>query len=193
MTAPPGGLIADFTGPDGGLAVSGGLFNYPLGSPAAPTVSVAGGALHLVESADFGAAVQYVGGGIYFNDCLDATAFSGVSFTISGSFSGCSVQYATGDVEHQDATIDPNFATGSAGAYPPQSTITSGEVTTTPQTLTMPFAGSTISGNPGTPLDKSKLVLLIWQFTVPAGAPATTDAAPRGCIADITIDNLAFF
>ena len=146
-----------------------------------------------MESAASGAATQYVGGGVYFNSCTDATAFSGVSFTISGSFSGCSMQYATADVEHQDATTDPHFATGPAGAYPPQSTITSGEVTTTPQTLTMPFTGSTMSGDPPTPLDKSKLILVLWQFTVPAGAPATTDATPGGCVGDITIDNLTFY
>jgi hypothetical protein len=193
MLAPPGGHIADFTDPDGGLDVAGGFFAYPMGSPAAPTVSVAGGALHIVESRTFGAATQYVGGGVYFNGCMDATAFSGVSFTISGSLSGCSMQYATGDVEHQDATIDSHFATGPAGAYPPQSTITSGEVTTAPQTLTMPFTGSTMAGDPQTPLDTSKLVLLLWQFTVPAGAPATSDAASSGCVGDITIDNLTFY
>ena len=193
MLAPAGGRIADFTDPDGGLDVAGGFFAYPAGGRAAPTVSVAGGALHIVESAAFGAATQYVGGGIYFDGCLDATAWSGVSFTISGSLSGCSMQYATGDVEHQDATIDSHFATGPAGAYPPQSTIASSEVTATPQTLSMPFTGSTLSGDPQTPLDKSELILVLWQFTVPAGAPATTDAAPSGCVGDITIDNITFY
>jgi hypothetical protein len=193
MVAPSDGLIADFAGPDGGLEINGGVFTYPLGSASTPAHSVLDGVLHVTEDAPATSAIEYLGFGVGFKDCVDATAFTGVSFTISGSFSGCTMQYATGDVEHQDSTTDSYFATGPAGSYPPQRTLTANEITAAPQTLMMPFTGSTIFGSPQTPLDKKKLVLVLWQFTVPAAATSTADAAPAACVADITIDNVSFY
>ena len=66
-------------------------------------------------------------------------------------------------------------------------------MTTVPQTLMMPFAGNGIPGNPQTPLDKSKLIYVFWQFTIPAGPTATNDGGPAACMADITIDNVSFY
>jgi hypothetical protein len=192
MVAPSDGLIADFAGPDGGLEINGVVFTYPFGSASTPAHGLLDGALHVTEDAPATSAIAYLGFGVGFKDCVDATAFTGVSFTISGSFSGCTMQYATGDVEHQDSTTDSYFATGPAGSYPPQTTLTADELTAAPRTLMMPFTGSTIFGSPQTPLDKTKLVLVLWQFTVPAAA-ATADAAPAACVADITIDNVSFY
>jgi hypothetical protein len=128
-----------------------------------------------------------------FADCIDATAFTGVSFTISGSFAGCTMQYGTGDVEHSDSTVNTYRGTGPAGSYDPQTTLTAGEITAAPQMLMMSFTSSSISGSPPTPLDKTKLIAVFWQFTVPAAASSTADAAPAACVADITIDNVAFY
>jgi hypothetical protein len=193
MLAPANGLIADFAGPDGGLEVAGGLFVFPDPGASAPAVSTTGGAFHITESAASTAATQYVGTGLFFNDCIDATAFTGVQFTIGGSFSGCTMQYATADVEHEDATTDAFMATGPAGSYPPQTTLAASGITPTPQTLMMPFTSSTIFGSPQTPIDKTKLVALVWQFTVPTGAPTTADGGTPACVADITIDNVTFY
>ncbi|MES1164449.1 MAG: hypothetical protein ABUR63_01725, partial [Verrucomicrobiota bacterium] len=193
MLAPVGGLIDDFTATDGGFALTYPPFPYPDSGPARPTATQTGGALHITESGPATSAAQYVGVALSFVDCIDATAFTGIQFSISGSFSGCTMQYASGDSEHQDlATGAPN-ATGPAGAYPPQSTLSAAQVTATPQILMMPFTGTTIFGNPQTPLDTAKLIFALWQFTIPAAAPATADGGTPVCVADITIDNLKFY
>jgi hypothetical protein len=57
----------------------------------------------------------------------------------------------------------------------------------------MPFSAATIFGNPQTPLDTTKLIFALWQFTIPAGASATADGGAPACVADITIDNVAFY
>jgi hypothetical protein len=193
MLAPANGLVADFMASDGGLEIAGVLVTYPSGSTAVPTFSTATGALHLTENAPATAAAQYLGIAIGFADCIDASAFTGVKFSISGSVSGCAMWYAAGDVEHQDPATDSYFATGPAGAYPPQTELTDSQVTAVPQTLVMPFTSSTIFGDPETPIDKTKLVLVLWQFDVPAAAPATADGGTPACVADITIDNVTFY
>ncbi|HEY6475104.1 MAG TPA: hypothetical protein VI456_00900, partial [Polyangia bacterium] len=184
---------ADFTGTDGGFSLTDAPYPYPASGPARPTASTSGGALHITENGPATSAAQYVGVALAFADCLDATAFTGVQFSISGSFSGCTMQYATGDSEHQDPATGAPYSTGPSGAYPPQSTLTAAQVTTAPQILTMPFTGTTIFGDPQTPLDTTKLIFALWQFTIPAGAPATADGGTPACVADITIDNLAFY
>ena len=195
------GLITDFMSLDGGGlpgGFDGGLggsmvFAYPNGSITAPTFSTADGALQIMENNAQTSTPQYVGIALVFAGCIDAAAFTGVQFSIAGSFSGCTMQFATGDVEHQDPTTGSRYATGPTGAYPAQSTLTAAEVTSTPQTLMMPFTGSTLSGNPQTPLDPKKLILVLWQFTIPAKSTATSDGAPPACVADITVDNVAFY
>jgi len=96
---------------------------------------------------------QFLGAVIAFSNCIDASAFTGVQFTISGSFSGCTMQYATGDVEHQDMTLGSAFATGPAGSYPPQDRLAVDEMTSAPRTIKAPFVVSDIKGSPPAPLD----------------------------------------
>jgi hypothetical protein len=193
VPAPAGGLIADFMGPDGGVNLGGGFFAYSSSGPGAPVISTAGGILHVTEDQVAMSAVQYVGAGLYFNNCIDATAFTGVAFSISGAMSGCSMQFATGDVEHQDPSTTPGFATGPAGGYPPQTPIPAGDVTVSPQVVKVPFAGTTIPGNPATPLDPQKEIFVFWQFTIPAATATPADGAPASCTADLTIDDVTFY
>jgi hypothetical protein len=205
MVAPSNGLIADFSGPDAGseidgvqqlpssvLEIGGAVFAYPGGSAAAPAYSF-DGALHLTENGPATSATQYAGLFLGFTDCIDATAFTGVSFTISGSFAGCTMQYATGDVEHSDSTVNTYLGTGVAGSYQPQVALTASEITAAPQILMMPFVGNAALGSPATPLDKTKLISVFWQFVIPAAGPSTSDAAPAACVGDITIDNVSFY
>jgi hypothetical protein len=209
--APSNGLIANFSSPDGGIPdgglgvdggpfptsiveIGGGLTPFPIGSASAPAYTLSGGVLHVTVNTPATSAAQYLGMFLGFADCIDATAFTGVSFTISGSFAGCTMEYGTGDVEHSDYTVDTYRGTGPAGSYDPQTTLTTSQVTAAPQTLMMPFTGSTMSGSPPSPLDKTKLISVFWQFNVPASAPPTADAAPpAACVGDITIDNVSFY
>src|SRR5580698_5743249 len=151
------GLIADFTGPDAGLDIPGTLYPYPGGSASAPTFTVSNGALHIMENRPQASAPQYVGLALVFAECIDASAFTGVQFAVSGAFAGCSMQYATGDVEHQDPATGAPYATGGPGSYPPQAMITSAEVTATSQTLMIPFAANLSFGSPATPIDDKKI------------------------------------
>jgi hypothetical protein len=197
--APADGLIADFTDAGGGantggIEIAGGIVTYAapkVGGPGSPTYTTTGGALHIRVSAAPTSTPQFLGAVIAFSNCIDASAFTGVQFTISGSFSGCTMQYATGDVEHQDMTLGSTFATGLAGSYPPQNRLAADEMTSAPRTIKAPFVVSDIKGSPPAPLDPSKLISTIWQFTVPVAAEGESDNPM--CTGAITIDDIRFY
>jgi hypothetical protein len=197
--APANGLIADFTDAGdganrGGIEIAGGIVTYAapkVGGPGSPTYTTTGGALHIRVSAAPTSTPQFLGAVIAFSNCIDASAFTGVQFTISGSFSGCTMQYATGDVEHQDMTLGSAFATGPAGSYPPQDRLAVDEMTSAPRTIKAPFVVSDIKGSPPAPLDPSKLISTIWQFTVPVAAEGASDNPI--CTGAVTIDDIRFY
>jgi hypothetical protein len=168
----------------------GELLAFPLPStPATPRFSIKGGALHIVENAPATSLAQFPGVILGFETpCLDASAFSGVEFSISGSYSGCALQYATGDAAHQDAASGAPYATGPAGSYQPQATIAATQLGPNPITLKMPFVGGPAGGSPETPVDKTKLIFVLWQFNID---PATGDSAH--CVADIKVDDVKLY
>jgi len=195
--APAAGLIADFADAGGasnfgGIEISGGILTYaaPRGS-GFPRYTTSGGALNIRVNAAPTSTPQFLGAVVYFNYCIDASAFTGVQFTISGSFSGCTMQYATGDVEHQDMTLGSAFATGPAGSYPPQNRLAVDEMTAAPRTIKAPFVVSDIQGSPPVLLDPSKLISTIWQFTVPVAAEGENDNPM--CAGSVTIDDIRFY
>jgi hypothetical protein len=133
-----------------------------------------------------------VGSVLYFSGCVDASAFTGVQFTISGTMTGCTMQFSTNDSEHGDSTVgtggDPK-ASGPMGAYAPQLPVAT--PFTTP--LMVPFAGTgaPTGGSPtAVAIDPAKLTGLQWQFTIAAAAEGGTSS---NCTADITIDNVMFY
>jgi len=184
--APSDGLIADFADPDGALA-TGQVVAFPAGSPSAPVFETANGTLHITQSALPTSMPQYTNVLLGFDGCVDASAFTGVQYSIRGSFSGCSVQYATADVEHQPAISGAPQATGMPESYQPLVTIPSYAIAPgfVPR---VPFSGGTFGGSPETPIDPTKLIFLMWQFTI---EPATAQAPP--CLADIVIDDVRFY
>jgi len=188
MAAPTSGLIADFTG-DGsaGVEIMGGVSAY--GGTAGPTATTTGTTLHISENAAPMSMPQYVGTVVYFSGCVDASAFSGVQFSITGTMTGCTMQFSINDSEHGDSTAgnDPK-TTGPKGSYAPQLGVT----TPFPASLMVPFTGTgaPMSGSPATGLDPAKLIGLQWQFTI---APAAEGGAPTNCTADVTIDDVKFY
>src|SRR5664279_3523314 len=182
IVAPTNGLIADFTDPDGGINfVGGGILAYPVGSTTAPTYTTSGGSLHITLDRPTTSAPQYLGVVLAGrNSCVDATAFTGVEFTISGSFSGCTMHYYANDDAHQDVTSGAPRASGPEGSYPPQTVITANQITPTPKTMKMPFSGQS-GGSPATPIDPARLIVVGgWQFDV----DATMSNEQGSCIAD---------
>ena len=189
--APPSAVIADFMSVDGGTPILpiGGTFTY--GSPA-PMATVTNGAWHITLTAPGTASAQYLGVGIYFNgdaagtQCIDATAFTGVSFDIMGSIggTGCTAQYSTNDSAHSNNATDMK-GSGDSTSYAPQASVTAAA---TVATVMMPFSGTGApsGGNPAVGVEKSKLTGVQWQFTTAAG---TTN----NCAIDLTIDNVKFY
>jgi hypothetical protein len=190
LSAPADGLIADFKDAGGGIEISGGIVTYAapkvagLGSASYTTT---GGTLNITVNAAPVSKPQFLGVVVAFDKCIDASAFTGVQFTISGSFSGCTLQYATSDVEHQDMT----WRSGPAGSYPPHDRIAVDEMTATPRTIKAPFAVTDVQGSPAPRLDSTKLISTQWQFTVPVAAEGETDNPM--CTASVTIDNVKFY
>ena len=199
LVAPANGLVADFSAASSGaddqnIQISSSIITYALPKSIGPqplTYTTTGGHLNLRVNAPAIARPQFLGAMLQFNSCIDATAFTGVEFTISGSFSGCGLTYAASDVEHEDATLSSAFSTGPAGSYPPHSSLVAGDVTPTSRTLRQPFVGREIQGSPYTPIDPARLVLMVWQFIVPVAAD--DGSATPNCSGELTIDNVRFY
>jgi hypothetical protein len=183
--APPDGIIATFSDLDGGISVVERLVEYPFDGTAPMAIAEAG-SLHITQNAQSKATTQYTGVIISFGDCIDASAFTGVQFSISGSFSGCTMKYFTGDVAHQDATSGAPHAVGREGAYQPQTPIASNRLSSTPVVMQMAFDDYVSEGYPSTPLDPAELILVGWQLEIP-GSSGTS------CVADITLDDVKFY
>jgi hypothetical protein len=188
--APADGLIADFMGADDGIEIGGEIVKYgdkpnAIDGPGSPSYSTTGGALQIMENAPATPAARYLGVLISFDGCVDASAFTGVQFSISDTSLGdCTMVYATADVVHQSANTGLPYATGAPSAYPPEAAVTPGP---TPATLMMPFVGGPSGGNPPIAVDTTKLTLVLWEFQVaPSGG-----ALP--CVADITVDDVKFY
>jgi hypothetical protein len=188
--APADGLIADFMGADDGIEIGGEIVKSGDGPNAidglgSPSYTTTGGALRIMENAPATPAARFLAVLISFDGCVDASAFTGVQFSISdASLGGCTMVYATGDVVHQSASTGLPYATGAPSAYPPQSAVTPEQA---PATLMMPFVGGPSGGSPGTPLDTTKLTFVLWEFNVaPSGG-----ALP--CVADVTVDDVKFY
>ena len=188
--------IAAFSN-DTGIAPSFGLFTY--GAAPQPTYTISAGMVNVTDTIEISAANQ--GFGIYFNgnaagtNCVDASSYAGVSFSLSGSLmgTGCAMQFAINDSEHDQilpGVVDPKAA-GPVGSYPPQLSITSAELTSTTVTIMVPFAGANAptGGSPAIPIDPSKLVSLLWQMST----PVASGGGAAECVWNINVSNVRFY
>jgi hypothetical protein len=196
VTAPANGIIADFSSADGGIEIMGGLTTY--GGIAAPTYIVNIGSVDVMEAVGTNPrGPQYAGLVLFFNSCVNACAFQGVSFSIKGSVAGCTMQFSsnfTEDVCNDGTTnTDPKgsyrFDAGATcPAYSPQLPITG--ITSTAQTIKVAFNDAhLIGGVPETAVDNAHLTAVQWQFTVPQAGDGSSDA----CIANVTISDVKFY
>jgi hypothetical protein len=188
VAAPADGLVTAFTSPGGGVeaAVAVG----PAGSKPAFTTD---GALHIIVDAPVLSTSQVLLVDLPFQECLDASAFTGLQFSISGSLSGCTLGEATQDSAHlpYDASRTTGvgaFGTGAPGSVPNSTVLTADQITPEPQTVTMPFAAQA-NGVPATPTDESKLRWLDWVFVV----DPYIVGGPTVCAGDVTIKDVKFY
>jgi hypothetical protein len=195
-TAPSNGIIADFSGADGGIEIMGGLTTY--GGIAQPTYTVNTGSIDVMEASGTSLnGPQYAGLVLFFNNCVNACAFQGVSFSIKGSMTGCTMQFSsnfTADVCNDGTTgTDPKGsyrydAGASCPAYSPQLPVTG--ITSTAQTVKVAFNDANLVGGvPETAVDNGHLTAVQWQFTIPMAGDGGGDA----CIANINISDVKFY
>jgi hypothetical protein len=186
--APCDGVIAkDFSALDAG-EVPYGLTTWP-GPFIKPTYTTDNGTLNITADFPQTAGPQYIGTTLYFLSCLDASAFTGVEFTISGSItSACALVFGANDVWHYDVGSDKKGkCDAGSSCYAPNMAVKMA-VTSTPTTMQIPWImGSSV---PDVPLDPSQLVGVQWQFTI---GPAADGGTPTNCTADLHITNVKFY
>jgi len=203
---PASAAIADFGGGDASIQIMGGFFVYGDANPQ-PTYTVASNQLNITDDVQVTGKNHYQGVGIYFNgntagtDCINASAYTGIQFDISGSLTGtgCGLVFSINDSEHGDSSTlnaagtgpnDPKAA-GPQGSYPPQLSIPSSSLTSTAVTIKVPFtgAGAPAGGSPATPIDPTKIEGVQWQLATPlAAAGGATE-----CNLNINVANVQFY
>jgi hypothetical protein len=203
---PAQALITDFSSSNFGSSgtLSGGLYVYPLGGTYGLNADLGEGTWHIS-----GAVGTYSGFGLYLDNCnrIDASAYAGISFKISGRVEQEGA--VTLQVDTLNNTITAAWLNAHSGAakdtdpgrceppasapnqwaqtacLQPQQVI---PVTETPTEQSIPwsdFAG----GSPDTSVNPSQIVAIHWFFPNPPGA-GTDSAMPYQV--DITIDDLSF-
>jgi len=149
----------------------------------AVSVDVADGSMKLALSVTSG---SYGGGGIAFESCLDASAFTGVQFSIavsSGSLTGCTYQLQLQTFEQRPTTQSPpggcDINTTSCYGFPAARNLPDPSTNPSMPTLvTAPFSSFTSSVMPA----PAQLVGLQWQVNSSGGA----------CTVELRIDDIDF-
>jgi hypothetical protein len=138
-----------------------------------------------------GSEPQTVGFGVYFESCIDASAYSGVKFDITGTVIGCTMSFAQNFAEDAFNGLLVDGGTGGD----PKGACTLGPVECTPPTATITATNQTVKfadlsgGAPVHAVDRARLTGLLWRFSV----DARPDGGPNSaCSVDVTIDNVAF-
>jgi len=201
---PASAEIASFTAADAGTAAMYGTFTY--GSTPKPTYTISGGMVNVMNTVQIDASNHYQGFGIYMNgnatgtDCVNASAFTGVQFDLSGSLTGtgCAMVFSINDSEHADPAAstpaDPK-AGGPAGSYAPQLAIMASQITSTAMTIKVPFTGAGSpafaggAASPATAVDPMKLTGVQWQMATPKAA----DGGSTECVWNINLANVKFY
>ncbi len=182
--------FGDFT-----TTFSGGTFFYP----DALTSDVTGENWHISGSLG-----DYGGFAFFFADCtkVDASAYSGIKFTISGNTSGKAITLNVGTAAN-DITSAWKIANGEADAAPnfgrctpvdnqydgtcasPSYQVT---VTDTATTVEVPWA-ELVGGKPDATVNPAEITFIGWSFAPPEGA-GTATVTPYDV--DVVIDDIGF-
>ena len=176
--------ITDFSG-DAGVSQVGTAYKGADTGLTPPTVSTSTGALVVnVATGPASTTYPYAYVGLPFNACVSGAAYTGVTFTASGTLSaGCTIQFSVVDKEH--STVANNGTCTVASCYASSKVF---PLPATPTPVTIKFTDQTGGGADATaaPVDPTQILNIQWQLNVPAGADA------GGCTGSFTIDNVAF-
>lgn len=184
-----GDAFGDFT-----TVFSGGVFAYGEGL----TADATGAEWHI--SGDL---AGYGGLGFYFNAChvVDASAFSGIQFTISGTTSMTDLIFEVGTASNlistawRQANGEP-AAEVNAGTCQPAESEWDGTCATPSYTVTVPASPTVIQvawtdlvgGAPSASVDPTAITSIGWRFADPEGV----DTTPVPYAIDIVIDDIGF-
>lgn len=187
--SPENGSFGDFTD-----TFSGGTFPY--GSIMS---DVTGDEWHLT-----GSITDYSGFGLFFNECtlVDASAFSGISFTISGDTGGTPITLNVGTAENEITSawleanttdpVEPNHGRcePTTGQYDGTCAAPSYQfdITDTPTTVEIMWSDLT-GGSPASSVDPSEITFISWNVVAPTGVGT---ASVEAYDVDIVVDDIAF-
>jgi len=136
------------------------------------------------------AAGDYAGGGMMFNECVDTSNYTGISFTLGGSNATC-------DVYFQFKTFDEQASSQGGGcdagcySFPQEKIVTGSQnISDVTNPIIVHFSDVTGGGKPdGAPISM-QLVGLQWQLQ---SSTPVADAGQTGCTgAELTIGNVMF-
>ncbi|HEY6477454.1 MAG TPA: hypothetical protein VI456_12810, partial [Polyangia bacterium] len=197
----PDGLITDFSTPQWNMAsgkwcdadgLRGSLFAYSGPATTSTSAAVVDTTAQNLKLNVTVAAMGYAGGGVSFDSCVNAAAFTSVQFTATltaGSLAGCSwqVQVQTQDERPSNAT-SPSGGTCNpdAGAscyrYPAVANLALPTATAT--TYAEPF--TTFSNPASSPImTRTQVIGVQWQVNSASSGTGT-------CTAELRIDNVTF-
>jgi len=165
-------------------AVVGGKFDYngAAGSTMASSVDSTNHTLVLSGNVNPG---DYAGGGLSFDECVNAAAYSGVQFTLGGTTAGCDLIFNVQTFDEKPAGV--NQVGGClSGCY----SFPNVKLASASGPMTVPF--STLTGGQllvATAI-QNEMVGLQWQFQSPA---PVGDGGQPGCTGiALTITNVSF-
>jgi len=167
-------------------SLMGGTFSYAgtgLVAPVLSLVPAAGGkpgqalAVAVKPGVTTDPTNAYFGFGLYFNSCVDASAYTGVKFTIAGDLGSCGISFATTFSDAVSPSDDARGACTLASCYPPSLPVT------TTGTVVVPF-DSVSGGSPGT-IDPKSIIGVQWQMNTPLGFPC----AANFTVTDVELTN----
>lgn len=196
-TPPSRALITDFADATAGTSaisfgmapnIGGGSYTYAATGLTAPVLSIvpapAGSTGQALEvAANPGSTTDssnaWIGFGLGFDMCVDASAYTGVEFTITGALGNCALTFTPIFSEDNSVTDNPTFGSCTAAScYPGQSAqLLSG-------TNIVHFT-DVIGGNPQTFVDSRALTGVQWQLNVPSDGVSV-------CSANFAVTNVTF-
>jgi hypothetical protein len=190
-----GGSTVACATPTADLITDFGSGTYPVGAPykgadtglTVPTVDTSGGNLAITLATGAPTTMYpYAYIGLPFNACVDASAYTGVKFTASGTLNtGCTIQFSVVDKEHS-TTTNNGTCTGSCYASAKVFTLPS-----SPATVMIAFTdqtgGGTGSSTTAAAVDPMNILNVQWQLNVPTGD------ASGGCTGNVVIDDVSFY
>jgi hypothetical protein len=183
-TITSGALVTDFSGE---TAFTTGMPYHGSGAGWADSTVTNSGNLHVVLNTGPSTAMYayaYVGIPLSMGP-VDASAVTGVTFTVSGTLTGagCQIQYSTVDQDHAETVNNGHCATAD-GCYPSSKVF---PLATTPTPVTVLWGDQT--GGMGfaaaaSTVNAAQILNLQWQVQTSAGAIGDS------CTADVTIDDV---